>query len=327
MKKILFFLCLLIMIGSSCRKSNYSPYVPPPQTDSLLEWKVIASFTNRHLLDIWFISAQKGFLLADHLYQTSDGGKTWTVIPNTSSVKNFYYLFFVNTKYGFAYDSSQLARTVDGGATWTVKPLPTGVVTMFFTDAATGFYSDRTGGSLKKTIDSGNSWKNILKNNSSSDIYYPYFFSADTGYVATGQGIFASTSDAGETWNTSFQPTIHSGTSMAFNSYNQLLFLDRRKGFYAYPDGLKKTEDGGQTWNNAMNVTHDMTSLFSIIRFPDPNTGFYKGLTIIYKTSDGGQNWNMNCRVGDDFITGMSFVDGHTGWACTSRGRILKLQQ
>src|SRR6266851_2843494 len=115
MSRILLFLCMLIMIGLSCRKSNYSPYVPPPAQDSLMDWKVISSFTNKHLLDIWFTSSQKGFLLADHLYQTTDGGNTWTVIPNTSAIKNFFCLFFVDAKNGFAYNSSQLATTVDGG--------------------------------------------------------------------------------------------------------------------------------------------------------------------------------------------------------------------
>jgi photosystem II stability/assembly factor-like uncharacterized protein len=328
MRRILFFLYVLVLIGSSCRKSNYSPYIPPPLKDSLLGWKVIGNFKNKHLWDIWFISAQKGFLLGDQLYQTSDGGENWQITPNTSAIKNFDHLFFVDAKNGFAYDSSHLATTVDGGLTWKVKPLPTdSAVTMFFVDAATGFYSDRTGGSLKKTTDSGNTWKSIAKNSTSADIYYPFFFDADTGYIATGQGIFASTTNGGSAWTSTLQPLIYNGYGLEYNSYNQLLFLDREKGFYANPDGVIETTDGGQTWNYSLNGTYDIFCFENIIRFPDPNTGYYKGYTVIYKTPDGGQSWNMNCRLGEDYFLGISFIDAHTGWACTYNGRVLKLQE
>jgi len=322
------FLCILIMIGLSCRKSNYSPYVPPPLTDSLMDWTVISTLPNKFLEDIWFTSSQKGFLLADQLYQSMDGGNSWAVVPNTTTIKNFDYLFFVNAKNGFAYDSARLAATVDGGATWTVKPLPTNTVSnMFFVDAATGFYSDKTGGSLRETIDSGNTWNHLAKNSAQRDIYYPFFFDADSGYIATGQGIFASTTDRGTNWNSSLQYMIFNGFSLDYNSYNQLLFLDRQKGFYAYPGGVIETNDGGQTWEHTLNGTIDIVCINNIIRFPDPNTGYYKGGLGIYKTSDGGSSWSLNCRLGTEVFTGMSFIDNHTGWACTSRGRILKIQQ
>ena len=41
------YLCAWMITGLACRKSNYSPYVPPPLTDSLLGWKVISTFPNK----------------------------------------------------------------------------------------------------------------------------------------------------------------------------------------------------------------------------------------------------------------------------------------
>ena len=34
----------------------------------------------------------------------------------------------------------------------------------------------------------------------------------------------------------------------------------------------------------------------------------------------------LNCRLGTEVFTGMCFIDNHTGWACTSKGRVLKIQ-
>jgi Sigma-70 region 2 len=82
---------------------------------------------------------------------------------------------------------------------------------------------------------------------------------------------------------------------------------------------------------NAANVLMDSVdgvylNTINVVKFVDSNTGYYKGSQAIYKTSDGGQTWNLNCQVGADYLIGMSFLDIHTGWACTSRGRILKIQ-
>ena len=321
------FLCVLMMIGLSCRKSNYQPFVPPPQTDSLMGWKVISTFPNKKLMDIAFTSYQNGFLLADQLYKTNDGGNTWAIAPNSASITNFEYLFFLDSKNGFAFDSARLATTIDGGLSWTVKLFPTHTASnVFFVDAATGFYSDKTGGRLRETLDSGNTWNNLAKDTAQDDIYYPFFFNADSGYLATGQGIFVSTTDRGTNWNGNLEPMIFSGFSLEYSSYNQLLFLDRNKGFYADPDGVIKTENGGKTWEYSLNGTIDWLCLDNVIHFPDPNTGFYKGGTAIYKTTDGGSSWNLNCRIGSEFFTGMCFIDNHTGWACTHEGRVLKIQ-
>jgi len=68
-------------------------------------------------------------------------------------------------------------------------------------------------------------------------------------------------------------------------------------------------------------------SAVNVVKFVDANTAYYKWATAIYKTSDGGQTWSLNCKVGSDDLIGMYFLDIHTGWACTSKGRILRIQQ
>ena len=260
------------------------------------------------------------------MYQTRDGGESWAEIPNTSGITKFFNLFFVNTQFGFAQGSSQLATTVDGGNSWTLKSLPTdNGLAIFFIDPSTGFYGDGGGGGLKKTTDSGSSWGTVFSDQSATSGYFPYFLTLDTGFVATSSGTFGSTTDGGQTWHikTGILPVNQfSGT------YNQLSFIDKNIGFYACPSGVFKTIDGGQFWQNVLMDSVDGTSFntINVIQIVNAGMCYYKGLTAIYKSSDGGQTWSLNCKLGSDNFIGMYFLDIHTGWACTSKGRVLKIQ-
>jgi photosystem II stability/assembly factor-like uncharacterized protein len=327
MRPKMFFFIILIVAGFSCRKSNYVPPVYPLPPDSLMDWTVAGNISGHFLSDIWFTSASRGFTLGDKIYQTSDGGLTWAAIPNTSEITNFLNLFFVNPQTGFAQGSSQLATTVDGGNSWTVKALPTtNGLTIFFVDSSEGFYGDESGGGLNKTSDAGNSWSTVFINPGTAQSYYPFFLDKDTGFVATSSGTFASTSNGGLTWQTK---SVNLPVNQNPDTYNQLLFFDKNIGFYACPSGILKTIDGGQTWQNILMDLLDGTysDIVNVVKFVDANTGYYKGSQVIYKTSDGGQTWSLSCKVGADYLIGMYFLDIHNGWACTSKGRILKIQQ
>ncbi len=318
---------ILITTGLSCRKSNYSPPVTPVIPDSLLSWNVIGNVPGTSLEDIWFTSASTGFTLGDKIYQTNDGGVTWTAIPNTSEINNFFNLFFVNSQVGFAQSASQLATTINGGNSWTVKTLPTSDgLTLFFVDPSVGFYGDENGGGLKKTTDGGNSWATVFNDPGEPQGYYPFFTDEDTGFVAAGSGAFASTLDGGLTWQimTGVLPA-----NLNAQTYNQLLFTDKSTGFYACPSGILKTIDGGHSWKNMLPNQADPITIneVNVIKFVDANTGYYKESTAIYKTSDGGQTWSLNCKLGSDYFLGMYFLDIHTGWACTGKGRVLRIQQ
>jgi photosystem II stability/assembly factor-like uncharacterized protein len=322
MKSKMFIFFTLILVAS-CRKSNYVPSVTPVVPDVLMSWNVVATISGETLSDIWFTSATRGFTLGKNIYQTSDGGMSWQAIPNTPGNSNFLNLFFVDAQYGFAQGFSQLATTVDGGNSWTVKQLPTtSGFTVSFASPLIGFYGDEGGAGLEKTTDAGKSWATSFIDPHMPQDYYPYFLNVDTGFVATGSGIFAATSDGGLTWQVR---TKSLPTNLVTQTYNQLFFIDRNNGYYACPSGILRTVDGGQTWTNLI-MGAEFASI-NVIRFVDTNTGYYKGLTSIYKTSDGGQTWNLNCQLGSDYFIGMHFLDIHNGWACTGKGRILRIQQ
>ncbi len=326
MKSKMFIFFVLILIWVSCRKSNYKPPVTPVISDSLLSWNVITKISGESLSDIWFTSATRGFTLGKNIYQTSDGGMSWQAIPNTPGDSNFLNLFFVDTQFGFAQGFSQLAMTVNGGNSWTIKRLPTAsAFTIFFTTPLIGFYGDESGAGLEKTTDAGNSWATSFIDTQTPQDYYPYFLNADTGFVATGSGIFAATTDGGQTWQTK---TTNLPSNFVSQMYNQLFFISKDEGFYACLSGLLKTSNGGLTWQKVFTEANDpFFNVINVVKFIDTNTIYYKGMSNIYKLSDGGNSWSLSCRLGSDYFTGMHFLDAHTGWACTGKGRILRIQQ
>ncbi|HEY4965237.1 MAG TPA: YCF48-related protein, partial [Puia sp.] len=248
MRSKIFALCIGVMIVLSCRKSNYTPPVTPVLPDSLMNWNVISTLSGTALSDIWFTSVSRGFALGDKIYQTLDGGSSWAEVPNASGASHFFNLFFVNSKIGFAQGFSQIAITVDGGDSWMVKSLPTTTgYTIFFAVPSVGFFGDI--GGLEKTTDTGNSWVTNFSDSGIQKNYYPYFLNSDTGFVVTGSGKCASTSDGGQTWQIR---TTNLPPNQIPQIYNQLFFLDMYNGFYACPTGVMKTSDGGQSWQHVL---------------------------------------------------------------------------
>ncbi|HLA60111.1 MAG TPA: YCF48-related protein, partial [Puia sp.] len=186
--------------------------------------------------------------------------------------------------------------------------------------SAVGFYGDNTGGGLYKTTDGGNNWTSVFNVPSVPDNFYPYFLNQDTGFVATNSGVFAGTTDGGLTWNTKNNITNPSSSG----TYNQLQFLNAKDGYYGCHVGVMKTTDGGQTWNNIM--PGETGNNVNVIKFFDTQSGYYKGSTTIYHTTDAGQTWTISCRIGSGFFIGMNFLDAHTGWVCTAKGRVFRIQ-
>jgi photosystem II stability/assembly factor-like uncharacterized protein len=316
-----FYWLMLLILLTACRKSNYIPPVVPVSPvlpDTLFQWKEMGTVPGSFTGDIWFTSPANGFAAGSQLYQTVDSGITWNAVSGTSNTPGFFNLFFTDSKNGFAEGASQMAFTTNGGGIWIIKPLPTTkALTLFFINSSTGFYGDEEGG-LYKTTDGGNNWINI---SNAFGNYYPYFLSVDTGFVVTSNGLFESTTDGGQTWKS--QGFLNSGSSS--NSYNQLQFLDKNEGFYGCPAGLLKTTDGGKTWINVL--FGGVIAAVNVIKFFDAQSGYFKGSTTIYHTEDGGQTWTISCKISSDSFIGMNFIDAHTGWACTNKGRVFRIQQ
>jgi len=315
----LLFLVLPVLF-LSCSKPNDNP--SPIATDSLFSWKVVGNIPSpRGVSDIWFTSPSKGFAAVTdrNLYRTVDSGKTWSIIPNTkdSSAGGMFYFFFVDDKYGFVGGASQLQITKDGGLTWKLVQLPTGSAqNIFFTSRSTGYYSDDDHG-IFKTTDTGNTW---TLNHSATTSHAIYFSDPDIGYILSLDGTLSKTTNGALSWQPVKQNIFHN-TQEIEHPYNTLQFLDNLTGYFGCSSGVLKTTDGGQSWKNV----YTTISRGAIIKFFTPAAGYYREGSTIHNTTDGGQSWTTSCKLpGQEFFFGMYFIDSTTGWACTSKGNILR---
>jgi photosystem II stability/assembly factor-like uncharacterized protein len=314
MRRILFF-SLIVIVYSSCNKSNSNNPTPSGGgQDTLNNW-VKGSSAGAELDDVWFLTEKTGFVAANAIYTSTDSGKNFTGANGTSNFKVFN-LQFLDNLYGFAQGVNQLAVTRDGGASWTLKSLPTNnAFTSQFLFPSTGYYNDYSLG-LYKTTDSGSTWRQIYSGAGQGPNFIFSFVDTLHGFLMVN-GNFSKTVDGGISW----QSVTTGVTGPSFTTYYKMQFLDTLTGYCASPAGLFKTSDGGKTWSNLLPVA----TTYMVPFFLDKTNGYCLAANAIYKTTNGGNSWDISCKLGTDDFSGMYFLNMNTGWATTFGGYVLRL--
>ncbi len=171
---------------------------------------------------LWFRDATHGLLAGDcggvmkglYLYQTSDGGATWSLVnlPAPAGLADAFTRDgnacgadapqFFDAQNGVLvvqctdYNSSKYFRwvyvTKNGGASWTSSPLPRAWGGIFFLNVSTGWYLGQTapdvttGVNVYQTTDSGANWKQISGTQWGGTLDY---IDARNGWVIVKSGI------------------------------------------------------------------------------------------------------------------------------------------
>lgn len=198
------------------------------------------------------------------LYQTQNGGNTWTPVSNIPNPRpaGICGISVVNAKVIYAsgrYDGpARVLKSVDGGTTWTVIDLAA---------------------QAKTLIDC-------------------YFWSPDSGMVVGGNGTIAdlnllnavivTTFDGGKTWQTRRRTTRIGEWCW------KISFPSRRTGYVSLESTSSsggyclKTTDGGLTWEERL-VSRGLTA--QGIGFLTARHGWIGGRGRPYETVDGGETW------------------------------------
>jgi len=129
------------------------------------------------------------------------------------------------------------------------------------------------------------------------------------------------TTDAGATWTLLVPET--SGVSNPLNAAYTMAFANESRGWAIEAFAIRRTQDGGATWEEPVNPSGTDDSLGAYF-FLSPKVAWVSaGTQRVYRTDDGGLTWDgrrLPFHVHGD-ITKIFFVNAETGWLCTGLGR------
>ncbi|MEP6681971.1 MAG: T9SS type A sorting domain-containing protein [Parafilimonas sp.] len=214
------------------------------------------------------------------------------------------------------YIANQFIRTADGGRTWRIDsvdaPNGYGLSSIAGIDANTCYAAMydafNYGGAMFKTIDGGNTWKQVQPGKVYSANSFPdfvYFFDAQHGLsvgdddlVDTSRLEIYTTSDAGKTWQRVPDKNLPPTQGYAFSTnFNPYAFFENRFWFTAgdtYGNNyIYRSDDFGQHWQQ---FPYTATS-FNAFSFSDKKNGLGVGLNFgvgsyEVETHDGGKTWS-----------------------------------
>ncbi len=282
-------------------------------------WSKLESETDESLTAICFINPGTGYVCGANgtLLKTTNGGTSWDLL-NSGTTLPLNDICFVNPDTGFVsggvWDGEGIVlRTLNGGDSWSMSGSCSNQITSVeFINDSVGFYTGGAGcgTGIAMTTDAGETWVNV--NNPSSHIWNrEVFFVNDTiGYIVGSYEKFIKSTDGGETWT---------GTiDMSKGMYRGLWFTSVETGFVNGAAGVKKTVDGGKTWEIVLPGINGNN-----IKFASSRVGFAMNGKELYKTWDEGEHWEIE-DTGSDTVLSVDFLDESYGFACGRSGALLK---
>jgi photosystem II stability/assembly factor-like uncharacterized protein len=187
------------------------------------------------------------------------------------------------------------------------RPSTSFISDVWFLNPARGFFVDTT--SIYNSSDSGKTWSKIpgISDNRLINIH---LLNAQRGAALSFNYVYIT--DDYITWKPKTSPVTYRINASA----PDIQFTSVATGYISSDDGLFKTTDNGDSWNNVFN--NPVNGIF----FFDSNTGLvYTQSTNlssnVYKTTDGGAHWNPLSKITGNILPGfytMQFTDAMHGW-------------
>jgi len=271
--------------------------------DGGYHWIRISQFPALQISKCYFFSEITGIIYgtnslgsASKIFQTTNGGLSWTTVLNDASFGITSVSFpFPGTGYAVCktfLNRLKLFKTINYGQSWdsisnSLSTVKTNCVN--FINVNTGYIASEIGtGYLYKTTNGGNSWSMLPFNQGrGNDIK---FFDSNTGYMFGTQIVSSiyKTTDGGNNWN-----EIPINNYTGDGQFRHVQFLDANN-FIGTGDNkfIIKTINGGANW---ISLFHSiMSNQILDIRFRNANTGIAVGGNTILITSNGGTVWNSS---------------------------------
>jgi uncharacterized protein (TIGR03437 family) len=230
------------------------------------------------------------------IFQSADGGTTWTVTANTG---------LAGAPTALAIDASSVTTlytatpqgvfvSTDGGASWQASTnglAGTDILAIAAHPSQTGtvFASVRSPPALFRSTDFGQTWTQLpfAPNQLSSPVNAIVIGSNGAIIAATNQGILIST-DGGSTWTAGAGLPVQNNQALAFSPDNpSIVYL------VSSASAVQRSTDGGQTFTTVLSSAH-LTQLSRVAVDPrNPSTVYATDYDLLFRSTDAGQTWSQ----------------------------------
>lgn len=328
----LFIVCLLIIPISilfiSCQKSNLSideekviPTIGPNLLSDGWTYQQPEFVKNTPIPDIFFLDTKYGaFITNKDLYITDNGGLNWNPYVNKNFINQgtgIFNMFITPGKDIYMIGNQYLYRVRKDSMTTLANNFIGSDI--YFINDKIGYISNSNG--ALTSIDSGKTWKPLnLKfslNNSRSVLSSLSFLSNGKGLI-TSDKLCANNFINDTSWIVQEDQNLLDIIASYIVTKN-LLFLSTSNGIY-------RSLDGAKTFKKVYTFSK-IEGVYIDIHFVNDKIGYFCRGNRIYRTTDGGDNWSVVVRLTqnkDESIIELHFTSPNNGWACTSKGGILK---
>jgi photosystem II stability/assembly factor-like uncharacterized protein len=277
-----------------------------------------------------------------------DKGYDWQVTP-TGTTAHFRGLSVVNEKTvwvsGYTSTDGVVLRTTDKGKTWQNVGPPNAAglqfrdIEAFDKDHAVimSIGNNPTDFRMYVTSDGGAHWTQTFTNTEPTAFYdCMSFFNKKRGLAVSdpvnGKFQIISTKDGGMSWQLVSQagmPPAQPGEAGFAASGECLVTGHGRRAWFGGGGGpqarVYRTNDGGTTWQvSATPIPSSPTSGISALAFHDAKHGIATGGDFLAPTAspnavavtrDGGKTWQSAKTTTNHYLSGVTFVKGHTAIA------------
>lgn len=254
------------------------------------QWKKINSNTLAWLHSIYFLNQNSGWIVGSNgtFLETKDGGATWKAKSRTIA-GNIRDVYFINENHGWILADKE---GIFGG----------------------DWYSPSY---ISETFDGGETWKKVTMDGEGKEKLVKIFFSKDGfGYAVGEAGTFFAMQEDRNTWKKTSVPVRFLLLNGSFSSQNNGLIVGGG-GTAIY------TEDGGNSWNNAI-FTQKSNGKLNSVFFINSKIGWTVGAAgKIFTTNNGGKLWReQNSPISNDLFD-VFFLNSAEGWAIGDSGVML----
>ena len=267
-------------------------------------------FGRKSLKSTYFVNETHGWIVtyrpptstaqknAGHIYQTTDGGVTWTEQFTTEAA--LFSVHFIDNQTGWVVgDRRSVFTTSDAGETW-----------QFVTDGS----NQRHKTSYGQPEYLGNEPLHTFT------LYDVEFIDNQNGWIVGDLGVILHTSSGGKgKWkHQRGGPRFHNSADAVLLGVD---FVNRQLGWVVGENGtILHTRNGGVTWESQSSPSHLLVGVCAV----SPEEGYVVGdRGAILRTEDGGTEWQAQDSRTTECFGATHFVTKKKGWAVAEAGVVL----